>query len=58
MTSIKKIDNKLLEEKNDNETDKRKGYLVNLNWINLWKKYVYYYEIIEENSNQLKEKYE
>jgi len=58
MTSIKKIDNKLLEEKNDNETDKRKGYLVNINWINLWKKYVYYYEIIEENSNQLKEKYE
>ncbi len=58
MTSIKKIENKLLEEKNDNETDKRKGYLVNLNWINLWKKYVYYYEIIEENSNQLKEKYE
>ena len=43
MTSIKKIENKLLEEKNDNETDKRKGYLVNLNWINLWKKYVYYY---------------
>ena len=58
MTSIKKIENKLLEEKNDNETDKRKRYLVNLNWINLWKKYVYYYEIIEENSNQLKEKYE
>ena len=58
MTPIKKIENKLFKEKNYNENDKRKGYLVNLNWINLWKKYVYYYEIIEENSNQLKEKYE
>ena len=58
MTPIKKIENKLLEEKNCNENGKRKGYLVNLNWINLWKKYIYYNEIIKENSNQLKEKYE
>ena len=58
MTPIKKIENKLFKEKNYNENDKRKGYLVNLNWINLWKKQVYYYQIIEENSHLLKENYE
>ena len=58
MSPMKKVHNKLLVKEKEIENDKLKGYLVNLNWINLWKKYTNYYKIIEENMHPLIENYE